>query len=267
MSEWVMQSGQGIVKITGRRRRLAARTAGHLLDIFYPPVCLSCDQPVGAPDTLCAACWTKLRPITPPFCPRLGLPFAVDMGPDALSAEAIADPPPFDRARSAFIYDDHVGALISRLKYGDRPELARFFARAMFLAGRELFAEKAVLVPVPLHSRRQFRRRYNQSTELGRELAALSGLEVAPLLVRRIKPTRQQVGLSAEQRARNVQGVFAVDRAQAARWAGRPLVLVDDVITTGATIKSLTRALKRAGFTQIDVLSAARVVIGADMPI
>ncbi len=262
-----MQSGQDNVKRVGGGRAFASRAAGLLFDLIYPPVCLSCDKPVGEPDTLCASCWTRLRPITAPFCPRLGLPFAVDMGPDALSAEAIADPPPFDRARSAFVYDDHIGALISRLKYGDRPELSRFLSRAMFSAGRELLAGDAVLVPVPLHRRRQFRRRYNQSTELCRGLSALSGLEVAPLLVRRVKPTRQQVGLSAEQRARNVQGVFAVHPGEAGRWAGRKLVLVDDVITTGATIKSLTRALKRAGFAQIDVLSAARVVIGADMPI
>lgn len=231
------------------------------LDQLYPPVCVNCSLPLAEPDGLCAACWRRMRPITAPLCPVLGLPFDYDPGPGIRSPAAIADPPPFDRARSAFVYDDIPRRIVTRLKYGDRPELARFCARTLFAAAAELLTPDAVLVPVPLYRWRQFSRRYNQSTELARALAAMAGLEMVPSLVRRKRRTAQQVGLSAGQRARNVQGAFAVDAAQMVLFAGRRLVLVDDVITTGATVAALTRTLKRAGFSQIDVISFARVVI------
>lgn len=236
-----------------------------LLDQLYPPACLHCDAPVAAADALCAGCFAQLRPITAPLCPRLGIPFEVSLGPDALSAEAIADPPPFDRARSAVLYNAVARKLVSRLKYGDRPELAGFCARLMLPAGREFWADGPVLLPVPLYRWRQFLRRYNQSAELARALAALAGLSVDPLLVSRKRATRQQVGLTAEARARNVAGAFVAHPDILARLKGRRVVIVDDVITTGSTVKAVTRALQRAGVERIDVLSFARVTVSGDL--
>jgi ComF family protein len=241
---------------------IARRFGAAVLDQLYPPVCLHCEAAIADADALCAKCFGELRPITAPLCPRLGIPFEVALGPDAISAEAIADPPPFDRSRSAVLYNDVARKLVSRLKYGDRPELARFCARLMAAAGHELWEHGPVLVPVPLHRYRQFERRYNQSTELARALARITGLAVDPLLVSRVKRTRQQVGLSADQRQRNVAGAFAVRPDAAARLRGRSVVIVDDVITTGSTVKAVTRALRKADIGQIDVISFARVVIG-----
>jgi ComF family protein len=238
-----------------------------LLDHLYPPVCLVCDAPTGEPDTLCLGCFRRLRAITMPYCPVLGLPFAASLGDDAVSAEAIADPPPFRRARSAVVYDDISRAIVSRLKYGDRPEYARFCARLMVQAGHDYWSASPVLVPVPLHPWRQLGRRYNQSTELARAIARLTGSQCRPQLVARKRWTRQQVGLSLDGRARNVQGAFSVHPDALAVLAGRPVVLVDDVYTTGATLKAATRALKRAGIDHIDVLSFARVVSGDQLPI
>ncbi|WDR04703.1 ComF family protein [Devosia rhodophyticola] len=235
--------------------------------MLYPPVCLVCDEPVVSHDSLCGDCFGHMRAITAPLCPVLGVPFAADIGSDAISAEAIADPPPFARARAAVIYSDHVGRLISRMKYGDRPELARFCARLMVGAGHGLLAGDPILVPVPLHRRRQFRRRYNQSSELARQIGKLTGLRVEPQLAVRVKPTRQQVGLSAKGRARNVVGAFEPHPEALARSGGRRVVLVDDVYTTGATVNAVTRALQRGGIDQIDVLSFARVVSGEELPI
>lgn len=259
-----MESGGAIVKAgLGALRGIG----GALLDLAWPPTCLNCHAPVAEADALCPACFARLRPITAPMCPRLGLPFEVDLGPGALSAEALADPPPFRRARSVVIYDEVARALVSRLKYGDRPELAGFCARLMAAAGAEFWADNPVLVPVPLHRFRQFRRRYNQSTELARALAGRLGLALDPLLVTRHRPTRRQVGLSARQRQRNVAGAFRVHPDSVARLAGRPVVLIDDVITTGATIRAITHALNRAGIHAVDVLSFARVVVGAETTI
>lgn len=253
---------RGVVAYAGIGGKLLGRLGAAVLDQVYPPVCLSCDAAVARPDTLCARCFTQLRAITAPLCPRLGLPFEVTPGPEALSAEAIADPPPFGRARSAVVYNDIARRLVGRLKYGDRPELARLCARLMAGAGAELWEARPVLVPVPLHRFRQFERRYNQSAELARALASLTGLAVDPLLVSRSRPTRQQVGLSGAQRRRNVQGAFAAHPETLARLAGRGVVIVDDVMTTGATVKAVTRVLGRAGVRQIDVVSFARVVPG-----
>ena len=255
-----METGASLVK-TGLAAPL--RWLGSaVLDQLYPPVCLSCDAPVATADALCADCFRKLRPITAPLCPILGIPFAVSLGPDARSAEAIADPPPFDRARAAVIYNDVARSLVSKLKYGDRPELARFCARLMARGGHELLAPDAVLVPVPLHRTRQFSRRYNQSTELARALGKLTGLAMDPLLVSRRKNTRQQVGLSGEARQRNVAGAFAPHPEAFNRLKGRRVVIVDDVVTTGSTVNAVTRALKAGGAEKIDVLSFARVVSG-----
>lgn len=264
-----MESGQELVK-TGMWRHLAnglgwaGQTA---LDLLYPPACLHCDAPTAIADTLCSACFVGLRPITAPLCPVMGLPFEIAIGPEALSAEALADPPPFERARAAVIYNELARTMVSRLKYGDRPELARFCARLMAGAGHELLSGDPVLVPVPLHPSRQRQRRYNQSGELARALGRLKGVAVEPDLVRRSRKTRQQVGLSGDGRQRNVAGAFSVHPDFLARLKGRRIVLIDDVYTTGATLKSVTRCLQRGGAEGVDVLSFARVVIGADLPI
>lgn len=257
-----METGASLVK-TGPARTLRW-LGGAVLDLLFPPVCLSCDKPVATADALCPDCFRALRAITAPLCPVLGLPFAASLGPDARSAEAIADPPPFDRSRSAVVYNDVARALVGKLKYGDRPELARFCARLMAQAGHELWGPDAVLVPVPLHRVRHFSRRYNQSTELARALGALTGLPVDPAIVSRRKNTPHQVGLSGDARRRNVSGAFAAHPNSVVRLRGRRVVLVDDVITTGATIKAVTKSLKSGGAERVDVVSFARVVTGTD---
>jgi len=265
-----MERGDALVKTIGLPRRAAGligRFGVACLNQLYPPLCLACDAPVTQAHALCGPCFAALRPITTPMCPRLGIPFEVSLGSDVLSAEAIADPPPFNRARSAVLYNDIARMLVSRLKYGDRPELARFCGRLMAGAGHELWADKPVLVPVPLHRSRQFQRRYNQSGELARALSKFTGLDVDPLLVSRVKKTKQQVGLSADQRLRNVSGAFRAHPNSLERLKGRGVVIIDDVITTGSTIKAMTRALHKAGVEQIDVISFARVVIGQELPI
>lgn len=266
----LMESETGLVKSGVWRRSIAQSgrwLGGRLLDLLYPPVCLNCAAPTAMPDTLCGACFGDLRPITAPLCPILGLPFAASLGPDTLSAEALADPPPFARARSAVIYGPVARRIVSQLKYGDRPELADFCARLMVGAGHQLWTDAPILVPVPLHPARLRTRRYNQSAELARAIGRRIGLQVDAALVQRIRKTRQQVGLSGDGRQRNVAGAFAVHPDALLRLRGKRVVLVDDVYTTGATVKAVTRALRKAGVEAVDVVTFARVVIGADLPI
>ncbi|VAW19918.1 Competence protein F homolog, phosphoribosyltransferase domain; protein YhgH required for utilization of DNA as sole source of carbon and energy [hydrothermal vent metagenome] len=252
------------------------RFGSAVLDLIYPPVCMHCGGVTGTADVLCAKCWVKMRPITHPLCPVLGLPFEYFLGKGAISAQAIANPPIFDRARSALVHNGVARTLVSRLKFGDREEMAGFCARMMVFAGAELFGDFSVpqgrpeqrglpvLVPVPLHPGRQWQRRYNQSTLLARAIARQTGLEIEPLLVRRVKPTRPQIGLSAKQREINVKGAFAIVPQLLEKLHGRRIIIVDDVITTGSTINAISAELKKNGVERIDVISFSRVVIGID---
>src|SRR5438477_5654010 len=165
------------------------------LDIALPTLCVSCREPVDG-DGVCAECWAKLSFSEPPYCPRLGIPFVYDPGPELLSMEAIANPPAYRRARAAVRYDDVARTLVHALKYHDRTDLAPTMGRWMARAGAELLDEADVLVPVPLHWRRAWGRRYNQSGALAREIGRQSGVKVATEALRRVRPTEQQIGLS-----------------------------------------------------------------------
>lgn len=241
----------------GRAWRAGLRAA---LDLALPPLCPSCREPL-ADGALCAACWSKLSFIAPPFCARLGIPFAYDSGPGLLSVEAIANPPAYDRARAAVRYDDVARALVHALKYNDRLDLAPTMGRWMARAGHELLKDCDALIPVPLHWRRLWARRFNQSAALAKAIATdRPGITVADAALARVKPTAQQVGLSKSQRADNVQGAFRVPAARRPEVAGRRLILIDDVLTSGATADACTRVLLRAGAAKVDVLVFARVV-------
>jgi ComF family protein len=218
-------------------------------------------------DGLCPACWWKLSFIAPPYCERLGIPFAYDPGPGVLSMEAIADPPAYRRARAAVRFDDVARTLVHALKYGDRLDLAPMMGRWMATAGRSLTAEADAIIPVPLHWRRYWARRFNQSALLAEAIAKASQVPLALGALKRVKATPQQVGLSQAARALNVQGAFRVSPTGKAAVAGRRLILVDDVITTGATIDACARALLRAGAAEVNVLTFARVVAAARPPI
>ena len=228
------------------------------LDLTLPPLCASCREPVEGRG-LCPSCWSKLSFITRPYCERLGIPFAYDPGPGMLSMEAIADPPAYNRARAAVRFDEISRALVHSLKYGDRLDLDPMMGRWMSRAGREILAEADALVPVPLHWRRQWARRFNQSAMLATAVSAESGVPIAARVLTRVKATVQQVGLTRSERASNVQGAFKVPEEGKEAVVGRRLVLVDDVLTSGATVDTCARALNRAGAANVDVLIFARV--------
>src|SRR5690348_15607937 len=245
------------------RWRRALRGAGRfMLDVARPPLCPSCRQPLGDGHGLCAGCWAKLSFIEPPYCARLGIPFVYDPGPGLLSMEAIANPPSYDRARAAVRYDDVARALVHKFKYSDHMELAPMLGQWMARAGRELTREADALIPVPLHWRRLWARRFNQSAALAFAVGSVATLPVLTESLRRVRATPQQVGLDKGDRAQNVSGAFRVPPERKADIAGRRLIVVDDVLTSGATVEACARALLRAGAAHVDVLTFARVVAG-----
>jgi ComF family protein len=229
-------------------------------DAALPPLCPSCREPVGVTSGLCPACWSKLSPIERPFCERLGIPFVYDPGPGILSMQAIADPPSYQRARAAVRYDEVARTLVHAFKYGDRLDLAPTMGRWMARAGHELLAEADLIMPVPLHWRRLWARRFNQSAALAEVVSEISGVPVGHMALKRTKATPQQVGLSRSERALNVQGVFKVSPEGKAAVARRRVLLMDDVLTSGATADACARTLLRAGARNVDVLVFARVV-------
>lgn len=238
---------------------VSGRVARHLVDAVLPPRCLKCGTLVGAPESLCPACWAGLHFLASPCCACCGYPFEVAAA-DALCASCIAAHPPYRRARAAWAYDDGCRDLILAFKHADRLDLAKPFARWMAQAGPELLAEADVITPVPLHWRRLLFRRYNQAALLAQALARLSGKPLVPDLLRRRRATQKQGHLSRLGRRRNVQGAFEFGRRERQLVAGKRVLLVDDVITTGATVEGCCRALLSAGAVSVDVLALARVV-------
>ena len=254
-------------RVPGVLRRFASLSlsaTAAIVDLVFPPSCLACRKAVAAHDALCPACWSALRFIERPFCERLGTPFAADLGDGLVSPEAIADPSVYGRARAVARYDDGPARrLVHRLKYGDRLELATAMGRWMARAGEDLLVEADLLVPVPLHPFKLAMRGFNQSALLAKAMSQASGVPVDVDALARVKATPPQVGLTRSQRALNVQGAFRVVEALAISICGRSVVLVDDVLTSGATINAASRALLRGGATRVDVVVFARVVPGA----
>ena len=228
------------------------------LDLLYPPLCMSCRAQVAEPG-LCATCWSAVTFLDGPGCACCGLPFAVALEGDNLCAACLAKPPAFDRARAILAYDEASRGAILALKHADRLDLVPGFARWLGRTGRPLLEAAEMIVPVPLHRMRLWQRRYNQAAELARALGRAWNRPVATGGLERSRATPSQGAMaSAKARRRNVQRAFRVPDAQAV--AGRRVLLIDDVVTTGATVDACARALKRAGAASVDVLALARVV-------
>lgn len=236
------------------------RAALGALGLLLPPRCLVCGGVVEGAGAVCAACWPGITFLGPPHCAACGYPFAFDPGPDALCGSCAAARPSWRRARAVIAYDEASRAPVLAFKHRDRIDAAPAFGVWMARAGAELLADADVLVPVPLHRARLLRRRYNQAALLAQATARASGVPAAVDVLVRIRRTPSQGRLSPPARRRNVAGAFSVRAGRAHLVADRRVVLVDDVMTTGATAAACTRTLLGAGVAAVDVLTLARVV-------
>lgn len=246
--------------------RLARVGLGHGVDLVLPPLALDegeRPQSVG----LTAAAWTRITFIDGPVCDGCGAPFPYDLGPGALCPACMAQPRRISRARAACLYDEHSRDLILKLKHADRTDLAPLFARWLSRAAADVLAEADVVCPVPLHPRRLLARRYNQAAEIARPLARLAGTAYRPDLLVRIRATSTQGGKSGRGRRENVRNAFAVSPAAAPHVARKRILLIDDVLTTGATAEACAKALLKAGATAVDLAVVARVRESGTEPI
>lgn len=244
---------------------LTARTFGRLrqigrgvVDAVLPPRCLACGETVDEPDALCGRCWGGITFFGPPWCAGCGLPFPHPMGEDAVCADCARGRRSWDRARAVLRYDKNSRRLILGLKHADHTHLAGAFGRWMHRAGGEVLAGADLVVPVPLHWTRLAQRRYNQAALLAHAIRSAGGPPVAPdwLLRRRRTPSQGHLGPTARQR--NVRGAFAMRPGR--DIAGKRVVVIDDVMTTGATVDECARVLKRAGAASVGVLTLARAL-------
>jgi ComF family protein len=248
--------------------QIVRRAGRAVLDAVFPPLCIACREPVGEPYSLCAACWREVSFLEGPECARCGLPFEIDPGPETLCATCHARPPSFDRACSVLRYDEASKGPIIALKRADRLDVVPAFGRWLERSGRGLLDEADLIVPVPLHRVRLWLRRFNQAALLGATLSRMSGVAVDPLVLTRTRPTASQGAMpSARARRRNVRGAFKVPPNRRHAVEGRTILLVDDVLTTGATVEACARALKRAGAARVLALTLARVVRPLDATI
>lgn len=236
------------------------RAAGVVLDAVLPPQCLSCREPVDTHGQVCGTCWSEIDFITDPRCAACGRPFEYDLGPEALCGACIAEQPKYGRARSVMRYGERSRRLVIGFKHGDRTERAKTFGDWMARVGEEILSGADALVPVPLHRMRLLSRRFNQAAMLALVTGRRAGVPVQPRLLVRTRPTPSQGGLNARERRANVRGAFAVRPSQERQVRGRRLVLVDDVMTTGATVSACAQVLLKAGAAAVDVLTLVQVV-------
>jgi ComF family protein len=228
-------------------------------DLMLPPVCLRCHEPLACHGGLCAECWRQIDFIRGPICDRMGVPLAYDGGEVSLSSAALRRAPDYGRARAIARFDGTMRELVHRFKYSDRHELLHLFVPMLRGAGRELLAQADCLVPVPLHRLRLWHRRFNQAGLLAKRLSRDTGIPAHFDALRRVRRTTSQVSLGWQERRSNVAAAFAISPKSAGKIAGRHVLLIEDVITTGATVEACARTLKGAGASEVDVLALALV--------
>ncbi|MBC7505291.1 MAG: ComF family protein [Sandarakinorhabdus sp.] len=229
-----------------------------IVDLVLPPRCPACRVIVDGDARFCLDCWRQLAFITAPHCAICGTPFGHDRGVAAECGACLAEPPRFTTARAALAYGGPARTVLLAMKHGDRQHLARVMAPHMMRVAESMLAPQSVLVPVPLHRWRLWRRGFNQAAVLAQELARLSGAQPDIDALVRVKATRPSAGMGRKARADNVRGAFRF--ADRRRVKDRDIVLVDDVLTTGATVDACARHLRRAGARSVHVLTFARVV-------
>jgi len=239
---------------------------GGILDAIFPKRCKGCQAllPLGSVVGLCPKCWACLRLARPPFCPLCGLPYLHDWPGNHLCRDCMLRTPPFLCARSWACYPRHPGTphplrnAVHRFKYGRKAAYGRVLGSLMAQGCKACLGKPNVIIPVPLHPQRLRWRGFNQAVILGKEVSRSWGVPLDPFVLRRSRPTRPQTELTRKERQPNVRGAFSTNPRRSLK--GRDLLLVDDIYTSGATVKECTRVLLRAGARTVQVLTLARTI-------
>lgn len=231
--------------------RVGRTVMSAMLDVIMPPF-----DPSQSGENI----WGDVKFLDEPCCACCGFPFDYAVGEGALCAPCLIKKPPYESARAAMVYDDASRPLILSFKHGGKTENLSRFAAQLSRVGREFLVDADYIVPVPLHSTRRIHRRYNQSVLLARSLSKMTNVSFDPDILYRQKATPSQGGKTAAGRRRNVLGAFNIREASKDRLCGKHIIVIDDVMTTGATVEACASILLRSGAKRVDVLCLARVI-------
>ena len=240
---------------------LIAQTAGlqTLLHAVFPPECLSCRARVASDDGLCGPCWRDTAFITGDVCDGCGVPMRGDVEGGDKCDDCMRIARPWDQGRAALLYKDRGRKLVLALKHGERHDIVRPAGRWLAKAARGILREGAVIAPVPLHWTRMVRRRYNQSALIAQAMARELGNPYCADLLKRERATTTLDGKSREARFLEISGAITVQSRRAHRIEGRSVLLVDDVMTSGATLAACTEACLASRASEVCVVTLARV--------
>lgn len=242
--------------IVGQNREMQSPLA-----VLYPPQCVSCGEPISDEHGLCGKCWAQTPFVTGHICDKCGAPLHGEGdGERDLCDDCMATPRPWSRGRAALIYAENARRIVLQIKFSDRLDFVPPAAGWMARAGRDLIHPDTLVVPVPAHWSRVFVRRYNQASELARALARLAALDVAPTALIRLRRTEKQEGLDRAQRIENLEGAILPHPRRGMALANRRVLLVDDVMTSGATMAATAQACLDAGASDVSSLVLARAV-------
>lgn len=225
------------------------------VNLIFPNVCVSCECIIDKNYDLCSECSKKINFLTKHYCNVCGTVISDNI---YTCGKCIAKPPPFKVLRSAFAYDQHSKNMIINFKFFDNLNYVKTYVKWMYRANQDIFQDAEVVVPIPLHKMRLFKRKYNQAALLARELSKLSNLSYTPFAIRRLRHTTPQAGLSLKQREKNLKKAFKTSNKEIIE--NKIVILVDDVVTTGATVRSCSQEILNSGAREVRVLSLARTV-------
>lgn len=242
----------------GPAHQVWSRFAGWVKDALVPSMCPCCKTTVLDEDTLCQSCWEQVHFLDAPLCQRCGVPFSFSSDVALQCGACLRRPPPYKVGRTVVAYNETTKKIVLPFKHGDATYLGSLMARWAVQRHPDLFAGADIIIPVPLHWRRLFKRQYNQAAVWGQYLSKLTQISHRPLLLQRISYTPSQGGLSAQERRENVRNVFHVTSLEALR--DKTVVLIDDVLTTGATLEACCKALRESDMKELRVLTFARVL-------
>ncbi|RED47651.1 ComF family protein [Aestuariispira insulae] len=233
---------------------------GQAVNLILPHRCIACEEILSDKNALCTNCWNQMTFIGAPLCHCCGYPFEIGEAGDNLCNSCLDRRPTFDQARAAVLYDDTSRRIILAYKHGDRTDLAPSLAQWLLRPLQSLDTPPDLVAPVPLHRWRLLQRRFNQSALLARPLSQLTGLPLEQRLVRRHRATPSQGHLTPGQRRRNVARAFSIPTRAQQKIQGKHILLVDDVLTTGATAEEIANALKQAGAARVSLIALARAL-------
>jgi ComF family protein len=240
--------------------RLFGKTNQKLLDFILPPQCINCHVPVFQQGGLCASCWEKISFISKPHCISCGFPFNIQIENENICGPCARKKPLVAKARAAIYYNEASKPLILRFKHGDALHIAPLFAEWLYQAGHELFQQAEYLAPIPLHWSRLIYRGYNQAALLSQKLSKKVKISHLPDLLERKRRTPSQGNLTPKEREKNVFNAFKLNKKYKQLIHNKHILLIDDVLTSGATARACAMVLKKSGAKQVDILTLARVI-------